>query len=106
MSGLQLHMGEGRLFHCILVVRADSEAGVERAVEVQLDGRSHLVQRLAIHAEKKRDGVAAFFKAQPLRSADVEGDVLRGVALVATVLERRFIRTVNRYVGVHGIGVE
>ena len=99
-------MCEGGLFHRVFVVRADPEASVEIAMEVQLDRRSHLVQRLAVRAQEKRDGVAALFQPHPLRCADVEGDVLRGVALVAPVLQRCFTGPMNRCVGVHSIGVE
>ena len=106
MSGCKFHMREGGLLDRVRVVRADSQAGVEFAVEVQLDGRSHLVQRLAVRAQEKRDRVAALFKPQPLGRADVEGNVLRGVALVAPVLQRRLSGAVNRCVRVERVCIE
>ena len=99
-------MREGGLLDRVRVMRANSEAGVEIAVEVQLDGRAHLVQRLAVRAQEKRDGVAAFFKAQALGRADVESDVLRGVALVAPVLQRRFAVSVNCRVRIERVRIE
>ncbi len=99
-------MREGGLLHRIRVVCADSEAGVEIPVEVQLDRRSDLVQRLAVRAQEQRDRVAALFKPQPLRRADVEGNVLRRVSLVPPVLQCRLAVAVDRRIGIHRIRIE
>ena len=85
---LQLDMRECRLLDSAVLMRADAQAGVEGFSKVQLDGSARLVQRLALHADEERDGVAVLLKANRLWSAEVEGDVLRRVAFVASILER------------------
>src|ERR1035441_8078223 len=46
---LQLNVGEGCLFNCVLIVRAEADAHIKRAVEMELDGRAYRMQGFACH---------------------------------------------------------
>ena len=48
--GFQLHVAELCRFHHVLVMRTNSDAGVERLLQMKLDRCTHLVQRLSMVA--------------------------------------------------------
>ncbi|MHB1743303.1 MAG: hypothetical protein ACYCPO_16985 [Acidobacteriaceae bacterium] len=48
-------------------MRAEPDADIKRAVEVEMDRRAKLVHGLALQADEERDGVALLFNSDALR---------------------------------------
>ena len=60
---LEFHVGEGDLLSDGRVVRGETDADIERPVEMELDGGADLVKRLAVVGDEHGEDVAAFFEA-------------------------------------------
>src|SRR4051795_7186340 len=56
--------------HCriglVWKMRTEADANVKRRLDVQIDRCAELVHRLALKADKQREGVAVLFDADPL----------------------------------------
>src|SRR6185503_12312786 len=82
-----------------------AEPHVERLAKVQRDGRSDLVQRLALHGEEQAEDISVLLQPDCLGRLDVELDVLSVGAPLSPVLQRGHTGAVyaRRYVGAAGV---
>ena len=102
----QLDVGKHGSLRNVSLVRADTQADIERILERQSPGPCGQVRRLALFGQEHVDVLAPFFNPQSLGRGDVRLNFARGRTFFGAILKRRQPIAMQRHIRIGRICVE